>query len=97
MTRPAVRVGDSDQCPLKQPQPHELATVTVGAPSVLIEGMPAAHVGSAVVCAGAPAQNAIAAGSASVLVCEMKAARTGDKTAHGGVIIATQGTVLIGG
>ena len=97
MLLPAVRVGDTGTCPLKEPQPHELATVIVGAASVLIERLPAAHLGSVVVCAGSPAPNSIAVGSGSVLVCGQPAARVGDSMAHGGVVTASQGSVLIGG
>lgn len=97
MSRPAVRLGDTGPCPLSEPQPHGAGTVVAGATTVLIVSMPAAHVGSAVVCAGSPAPNVIAVGSASVLVCSLPAARTGDMTAHGGVVIAGQGSVLIGG
>jgi len=70
--------------------------VTVGNAQVLIEKMPAAYLGSALVCVGDPAPNAIAQGAATVLVGGIPAARNGDLTMHGGTLVATQGTVLIG-
>lgn len=79
------------------PQPHGAAVVTAGNPTVLVVGLPAAHVGSALVCAGAPAPNAVVKGSATVLVGGMGAARTGDTTAHGGAVKATQTSVEMGG
>jgi uncharacterized Zn-binding protein involved in type VI secretion len=62
---------------------------------VLLEQIPGAVVGDACVCAGAP--DTIAAGSSTVLYNNKPAARLGDPTAHGGVIVAGAGTVLVGG
>lgn len=97
MSNPAVRLGDTAPCPAKEPKPHEVATVLTGNPTVLVEGVPAAHVGSVVACSGAPAPNAIVVASGTVLVGGLGAARLGDATAHGGVVLPTQGTVLVGG
>lgn len=97
MSRPAVRVGDVQPCPAKKPQEHGDATVTGGNAQVLIEAQPAAYVGSSIVCAGDPAQNAVAQGAATVLIGGKPAARHGDLTLHGGTLTATQGTVLVGG
>lgn len=97
MSVPAVRVGDVAPCPGKEPKPHESATVLTGNATVLVEGLPAAHVGSVVACSGAPTPNVIVAASSTVLVGGVGAAKLGDATAHGGVVLPTQGTVLVGG
>jgi uncharacterized Zn-binding protein involved in type VI secretion len=47
------------------------------------------------VCVGPP--DVIVMGSMTVLICNKPAARIGDPTAHGGVIVAGCPTVLIGG
>jgi uncharacterized Zn-binding protein involved in type VI secretion len=47
------------------------------------------------VCTGPP--DTIATGSGSVLIGGKPAARQGDSTAHGGVIVAGCPTVMIGG
>jgi uncharacterized Zn-binding protein involved in type VI secretion len=46
-------------------------------------------------CVGPP--DVIVKGSATVLICKMPAARIGDNTAHGGVIIVGFPSVIIGG
>ncbi len=51
--------------------------------------------GDKATCVGPP--DAIVQGSGSVLIGSMPAARMGDLTAHGGVIILGCPTVLIGG
>jgi uncharacterized Zn-binding protein involved in type VI secretion len=66
-----------------------------GAPTVLIGGMPAANVGTPVICTGPP--DTIVKGSATVLIGGKPAARMLDSTAHGGVIMMGCPTVLIGG
>lgn len=65
-----------------------------GCPMVLIGGMPAARVGDLAVCAGGP--DVIALGSFTVLIGGTPAARMGDMTAHGGVIVVGEFTVMIG-
>lgn len=47
------------------------------------------------VCVGPP--DSIVKGSATVLINKLPAARMGDSTAHGGVIVLGLPTVLIGG
>jgi len=74
--------------------PHVGGPISVGCPTVLIGGMPAARVGDMAVCVGPP--DTIAAGSSTVLIGGMPAARLGDSTAHGGVIVAGAPTVMIG-
>jgi uncharacterized Zn-binding protein involved in type VI secretion len=56
--------------------------------------MPAARVGDMAVCAGPP--DVIAAGSVTVMIGGMPAARMGDMTAHGGSIVIGGPTVMIG-
>lgn len=86
-------------CPMTNPgsgNPHTGGPVMPpGVVNVLIESMPAATVGNLCTCAGPP--DTIAAGSASVLINGMQAARVGDTTAHGGQITAGAGSVIIGG
>lgn len=96
MAIPCVRVGDVQPCPATTPQPHGIATVIAGSPTVIVVGQPAAHLGSALVCASAPAPNAVTAASTTVFVNGQGAARTGDATSHGGVLLSGQGTVLVG-
>jgi uncharacterized Zn-binding protein involved in type VI secretion len=62
---------------------------------VLIGGLPAARVTDMATCVGPP--DVIVKGSATVLICNMPAARIGDNTAHGGVIVLGFPTVIIGG
>src|SRR4051812_10289935 len=98
MGKPAARSGDMHMCPMATPGvppiPHVGGPVTVGCPTVLIGGMPAARVGDMLVCVGPP--DVIAIGSMTVLIGGMPAARMGDMTAHGGAIAAGLPTVLIG-
>ncbi|MCM0084222.1 PAAR domain-containing protein [Geomonas sp. Red32] len=57
-------------------------------------GQPAARVGDRIHCNGSA--DTIIEGEPTVLINNRPAARTGDKTAHGGIIIGGCGTVLIG-
>lgn len=94
----AARIGDLHTCPMVNPGgvPHVGGPVVgPGAASVFIGGMPAAVVGDIVVCTGPP--DSIAKGSTTVLIGGRPAARQGDLTAHGGVIVAGNPTVQIGG
>lgn len=93
----AARVGDMHTCPMVNPggAPHVGGPVMPpGSPTVLIEGMPAAVMGSMCTCAGPP--DSILAGSATVLIGGQPAARMGDTTAHGGQIVLGSLTVIIG-
>jgi uncharacterized Zn-binding protein involved in type VI secretion len=62
---------------------------------VLIGGLPAATVGSELICVGPP--DVIVKGSISVHIGGLPAARMGDSTAHGGTIVLGDFTVMIGG
>lgn len=98
---PAALLGDNHVCPMVltavPPVPHVggpvLATTAV---TVLITNKPAAVMGDMAVCVGPP--DTIVKGSATVLICNMMAARVGDSCAHGGAIVGPgAATVLIGG
>lgn len=85
-------------CPMVDPgpKPHVGGPVVgPGAATVLIGGQPAAVVGDMCTCVGPP--DTIVKGSATVLIGGKPAARMGDMTAHAGVIVAGQPTVMIGG
>jgi uncharacterized Zn-binding protein involved in type VI secretion len=62
---------------------------------VLTGALPQARIGDMATCAGPP--DMIVKGSMTVLVGGMPAARMGDNTVHGGVIVTGCFTVLIGG
>jgi uncharacterized Zn-binding protein involved in type VI secretion len=95
---PAARLGDMHTCPLVNPGPvPHVGGPVVGpsVPMVLIGSQPAAVVGDLLVCTGPP--DTIVKGSATVLIGGRPAARLGDNTAHGGVIVQGFPTVMIGG
>ncbi len=95
--KPAARMGDMHVCPKVEPGPvPHVGGPVIGpsAPTVIIGGLPAAIVGDKCVCIGPP--DSISAGSGSVVISNKPAARMGDSTAHGGVIVAGCATVLIG-
>ncbi len=94
---PAARVGDMHVCPMVTPPamvPHVGGPITMGCPTVLIGGMPAARVGDMATCVGPP--DVIAMGSMTVMIGGMPAARIGDMTVHGGTIVMGCPTVIIG-
>ncbi|MEL6650795.1 MAG: PAAR domain-containing protein [Bacteroidota bacterium] len=94
---PAARLTDMHTCPMVTGTvPHVGGPITgPGVPTVLIANMPAAVVGDLLVCTGPP--DSIIKGSATVLIGGKPAARMGDSTAHGGVIVKGEPTVMIGG
>jgi uncharacterized Zn-binding protein involved in type VI secretion len=65
-----------------------------GAPTVLIDFLPAATVTSMATCVGPP--DVIVLGSMGVMINFFPAARLGDMTAHGGVIVMGSPTCIIG-
>jgi uncharacterized Zn-binding protein involved in type VI secretion len=103
-TGPALRLGDMCACPLSDgPKPHVGGPITPAAtiPTVLIGGAPAAvanGIPGGIVCVS-PAPNGIAAGSATVFIGSMPAARLNDLSMHGTPIAPGPGcpTVIIGG
>jgi len=97
---PAARVTDMHTCPMATPAtppiPH------VGGPilppcstNVLIGFLPAARVTDKALCPPAP-PDVIIKGSPTVLINSLLAARIGDNTMHGGVIVMGCPTVIIG-
>lgn len=95
---PAARLSDMHTCPLVMPGP----VPHVGGPilppcatTVIIGGMPAARVSDMAICPPA-GPDPIVKGSISVFINYLPAARLGDTTAHGGVIVTGFPTVLIG-
>ncbi len=93
---PAARITDFHSCPMITVLvPHVGGPlIGPGEATVLIGSMPAAVVGDSAVCVGPP--DTIVAGSSSVTIGGKPAARVGDSTAHGGVIVLGEFTVLIG-
>lgn len=93
----AARVGDQHICPMIDGvKPHVGGPIAPpGVVNVLIGNMPAATATNPAVCVGPP--DAIAKGSATVLIANKPAARLTDMTVHGGVIVAGCPTVTIGG
>ena len=96
MGQPAARVSDMHTCPMVTGNvPHGGGPILPpGEATVLIGGLPAAKVGDMLTCSGPP--DSIVAGSGSVFIGGLPAARQGDSTAHGGIIVAGDATVLIG-
>ncbi len=94
---PAARITDMHVCPMVTGVvPHVGGPVLPpGAPTVLINGLPAATISTMCTCVGPP--DTIIMGSATVLIGGMPAARLGDSTAHGGSIVVGSPTVIIGG
>lgn len=94
---PAARITDTHVCPMVTGVvPHVGGPIVApAAPTVLIGKMPAAGLGSAVVCVGPP--DTVVKGSGTVLVAKRPLARMGDTCAHGGTIVMGCFTVLAGG
>ncbi len=92
----AARISDFHTCPDVEPgpTPHVGGPVRAGDPTVLIGYQPAARVGDSLVCIGPP--DTIIEGAATVTIGGKKAARRGDGTSHGGVIVAGCPTVIVG-
>lgn len=97
--KPASRITDMHTCPMVTPGvppvPHVGGPITTSAVRTLIGSLPAARATDLCVCVGPP--DAIAMGSTTVLIEGLPAARLGDPTMHGGVIVVGMPTVLIGG
>lgn len=95
---PAARLGDMHVCPMVNPGPvpHVGGPILPPCcPTVLIGFMPAARATDMAFCVGPP--DAIAKGSATVMIGGLPAARMGDPTAHGGSIVMGFPQVMIGG
>ena len=96
---PAARVSDMHVCPMVTPGvppiPHVGGPILPPCcPTVMICYLPAARLGDMATCVGPP--DTIVMGSTSVIIGGQPAARIGDPTAHGGVIVAGAPTVIIG-
>jgi uncharacterized Zn-binding protein involved in type VI secretion len=94
----AARITDMHTCPMVTGVvPHVGGPILPpGCPTVLIGFLPAATATGMCTCVGPP--DMIAKGSATVMIGGLPAARVGDQTAHGGVIIPPGcPTVMIGG
>uniref|UniRef100_A0A3B0LWT5 Type VI secretion protein n=1 Tax=Arsenophonus endosymbiont of Trialeurodes vaporariorum TaxID=235567 RepID=A0A3B0LWT5_9GAMM len=95
---PAARTGDLHVCPMVSPAvppiPHVGGPIIpLGVPTVLIGGLPAATMGSMLLCVGPP--DTVVMGSPTVLIGGRPAARLGDLCAHGGVITTGYPLVII--
>jgi uncharacterized Zn-binding protein involved in type VI secretion len=75
--------------------PHVGGPIITACPTVLTAFLFQARVSDTALCVGPP--DTICRGSMTVIVGGMPAARLGDNTVHGGVIVAGAPTVLIGG
>jgi uncharacterized Zn-binding protein involved in type VI secretion len=74
--------------------PHVGGPIITGSPNVITGFMPQARVTDTLVCVGPP--DVIVKGSPTVFVNSLMAARIGDLTVHGGVIVSGFPTVIIG-
>ena len=97
---PAARLTDMHTCPMQTPGvppiPHVGGPIVgPGAPTVMIQSLPAAVVGDSAVCVGPP--DTLAKGSATVMIGGKPAVRMGDVTGHGGTVVGGCPTVMIGG
>ena len=93
---PAARTTDMHTCPMVTGTvPHVGGPILPPCePTVLIGFLPAARATDMATCVGPP--DSIAKGSATVLIGNLMAARIGDSTVHGGVIVLGEPTVMIG-
>ena len=96
MGQPAARVTDMHTCPMVTGVvPRVGGPITApGCPTALIGMLPAARITDIAICVGPP--DVIVQASTTVLIGGLQAARIGDLTAHGGVIVTGEPTVLIG-
>lgn len=84
----AARISDLHTCPKTG---HTINAIESGEDTVLINGLPAATVGSVTSCGAT-----IITGSSSVTINGKPAALIGSATSHGGVIVSGSGNVFIG-
>lgn len=96
MGQPAARFTDMHVCPMVTGLvPHVGGPIIPPCcPTVLIGTLFAARVTDMATCVGPP--DIIVLGSFTVMIGGLPAARMGDMTAHGGVIVMGLPTVLIG-
>lgn len=93
---PAARITDMHTCPMVNPGPvpHVGGPEISGSPDVIVGFQPQGRVGDTLICV--PATDKVAMGSPTVLVNNKMAARLGDPTVHGGVLVSGCPTVIIG-
>jgi uncharacterized Zn-binding protein involved in type VI secretion len=93
---PAARITDMHTCPMVNPGPvpHVGGPEVSGSPDVITGFQPQGRVGDTLICV--PATDKVAMGSPTVLVNNKMAARLGDPTVHGGVLVSGCPTVIIG-
>ena len=96
---PASRVTDMHICPMVTPGvppiPHVGGPVLPpGGITVLIGMLPAARLGDMCVCVGPP--DVIVMGSMTVITMNQPQARIMDPTAHGGMLMLGEMTVIVG-
>jgi len=93
---PAARITDMHVCPMVTGVvPHVGGPILPpGAPTVLIDFLPAATVTSMATCVGPP--DMIVMGSMGVMINFLPAARLMDPTVHGGMIVMGSPTCIIG-
>jgi len=84
----AARISDKHVCPKTG---HSINTIVDGEDTVLINGLPAATVGSTTACGAT-----IITGSSTVTINGKPAAVIGSATSHGGVILSSSGDVFFG-
>jgi len=99
MGLPAACLTNMHECPMETPAvppvPHVGGPIIgPGAPTVMIDSMPASVVGDTCTCVGPPAT--IVTGAFTVLLEGRPAARMSDTTDHGGEIVEGCPDVLIG-
>lgn len=94
----AARQTDMHACPKVEPgpTPHVGGPIQTGSPDVDIEFLPAARASADAALCAAGGPDKIAQGCGTVTINGKPAARLGDMTSHGGVIVAGAGTVEIG-
>jgi uncharacterized Zn-binding protein involved in type VI secretion len=94
---PAARKGDPHSCPASEGStPHVGGEIDTGSPDVEIEFAPAARAGVDTAPCKAGSPSIIRMGSGTVEINNKLAARVGDETTHGGVILGGAATVFIG-
>jgi uncharacterized Zn-binding protein involved in type VI secretion len=96
MPMPAARLLDMHVCPMLTVLVPHVGGPIIGpcAPTVLIGMLPAARITDMAICVGPP--DIIVLGSFTVLIEGLPAARILDMTAHGGMIVLGDFTVIIG-
>lgn len=94
--KPVATVGSNHTCPMcSGTTPHVGGPITQGENNILINGKPAATMGSMCVCTG-PVDTVIQ-GAPTVFFNGKPVACVGDMTQHGGVITTGSSNVFIGG